>query len=111
MRVAFSRGMIRTLPYLSLLVLLLPMGCTGIGEKEAQLEFERLRESTITPQGDPVLPNFGIDPSSEESAWHFQNSGSDSPFTNLLEGQVIGEIGAEVDPTAGWILYFPAPAV
>src|SRR4051812_31045727 len=42
-------------------------GCQGVGEKEAQLEFERLRQRTITPKGDRLQPNLGMETSSEEA--------------------------------------------
>lgn len=42
------------------------VGCEGIGEREAQSEFERLRNRTIPPQGDRFLPSFRIEPSSAE---------------------------------------------
>lgn len=52
--------------FLALASLLFLAGCEGIGEKEAQLEFERLRNRTVVPQGDRVGPSFGIEPSSAE---------------------------------------------
>lgn len=54
------------LGFIALASLLFLAGCEGIGEKEAQLEFERLRHRTITPQGDRVCPSFGIEPTSAE---------------------------------------------
>jgi hypothetical protein len=47
-------------------LLLLPAGCTSPGSDQSQREFERLRESTIIPEEDKVLPDFGIDPWTEE---------------------------------------------
>lgn len=43
---------------LGLASLLCLAGCQGIGEKEAQLEFEKLRQRTISPQGDRLQPDF-----------------------------------------------------
>jgi len=60
--------LIRTLcTRLCLAALLLGAGCAGVGEKEAQLEFERLRRGPSLPQGDSVLPIFGTDPAADES--------------------------------------------
>jgi len=47
-------------------LLLLPVGCTHPGSDQSQREFERLRESTITPEEDKFLPDFGIDPWTED---------------------------------------------
>jgi len=59
--------MIRAFFGASLLALLLSsVGCTSLEEKEAQLEFERLRHTTI-PQQDQVRPDFGRNSSSEEA--------------------------------------------
>ena len=52
---------------LVLAALLLAAGCTSPGEKEAQLEFERLRARPLLPQGDRVLPTFGNDPVADDS--------------------------------------------
>lgn len=52
-----------------MLLALLPIlfaGCQGVGEKEAQLEFERLRRGPSVPRN-RILPDFGNEPPSSET--------------------------------------------
>jgi hypothetical protein len=63
---------------LLLAALLLAVGCSGAGEKEAQLEFERLRRRPNLPQGDRLLPSFDPDSSSDDAR----------QFTHLSRGPV-----------------------
>jgi hypothetical protein len=46
---------------------LLFAGCAKPGSLQAELEFERLREETTTPEADKILPDFGTDPWTEEA--------------------------------------------
>jgi hypothetical protein len=48
-------------------LLLLVAGCASPGSIQSQREFERLREQTITPEEDKILPDFGTDPWTEEA--------------------------------------------
>ena len=48
-------------------LLLLVAGCASPDSIQSQLEFERLREQTTTPEEDKILPDFGTDPWTEEA--------------------------------------------
>lgn len=52
---------------LGVATLLCLAGCTTLEDKEAQLEFERLRQRTLTPQGDRILPLFGPESSPQDA--------------------------------------------
>ena len=66
--------MIRNLVYLLPLTLLLIAGCVGHGDKEAQLEFERLRQRTTPFHTDPFRPDFGTEPCLEQVLEHADRS-------------------------------------
>jgi hypothetical protein len=42
-------------------------GCVSPDRERTRLEFERLREQTETPEEEKLLPDFGIDPWTEEA--------------------------------------------
>jgi hypothetical protein len=48
-------------------LLLLPAGCASPGSDQSQREFERLREHAAPPEEEKILPDFGIDPWTEEA--------------------------------------------
>ena len=48
-------------------LLLLVAGCVSPDRVRSQLEFERLREQTTTPEEEKILPEFGADPWTEEA--------------------------------------------
>ena len=56
----------RTLLLLAGLVLS-AAGCASPGSDQSQREFERLREHPASAEEDKILPDFGIDPWTEEA--------------------------------------------
>ncbi len=41
-------------------------GCTSIEDKEAQVEFERLRRQAAPCERDSAIPDFGTEPPSQQ---------------------------------------------
>jgi hypothetical protein len=48
-------------------LLLLLAGCVNPERERTRLEFERLRQQTETPEEEKILPDFGVDPWTEEA--------------------------------------------
>ena len=61
-------------------LVLLVAGCAIPGSDQTQLEFERLRERTTTPEEDKILPDFGTDSWTEEAVRPFHGSLDRSPL-------------------------------
>ncbi len=60
-------------------LLLMVGGCARPGSLQSELEFERLRESTTTPEEEKILPDFGTDPWTEEALRFLPGVPGESP--------------------------------
>jgi len=66
-------------------LLMLLAGCANPERERTRLEFERLRQETTTPEEEKILPDFGVDPWTEEAFRPLPRSRENGPLARGIQ--------------------------